>query len=221
MPQRKRERKREKNSTKRKDSLLKAIDFASHFKKKKKKIETGEPLRAPARSALHSRAAFAAFGLAYALEATKLIMDHMAKEPFEVIWWPLVLLSAGVLHSAVSRGRQNGPLLGVSPDAVVGVNLLIISVGYLHYVTSVISETCSFFGIRCLTIDVEKAKRAKEEAAAAEGRRSVAAAATKAAAAASNGNRAATRNGGTARKKAETPAVVATRRRRSSSRSRK
>ena len=199
--------------------------------KKRKKIQklishTGEPLRAPARSALHSRAAFAAFGLAYALEATKLIMDHMAKEPFEVVWWPLALLSAGGLHSAVSRRFPgSSPLLGVSPDAVVAFNLFVISAGYLHYVTSVISETCAFLGIRCLTIDVERARRAKEEAAAAEGRGGKAAAsAATAATATSNGTakRAATSDGGS--RKATAPASSAAsppRRRRSSSRSRK
>lgn len=199
----------------------------AHKKTKKKIIKkqkhTGEPLRAPARSALHSRAAFAAFGLAYALEATKLIMDHMAKEPFEVVWWPLALLSAGGLHSAASRrfgppGSGSTRFLGVSPDAVVAFNLAVISAGYLHYVTSVIRETCAFLGIRCLTIDVERARRAKEEEAA-KGATAASAAAT------SNGT--AKSDGGGRRKATAPPASSSAaassppRRRRSSSRSRK
>jgi hypothetical protein len=161
-------------------------------------------------------------------------MDHMAKEPFEVVWWPLVLLSAGGIHSAASRALGTPRLLGVSPDAVVAFNLLVISIGYLHYVTGVISETCSFLGIRCLTIDVEKARRAKEEAAAAAevGRGAKKATATSEGAAAkrvtSNGAAAkratATSSGGT-RKAAAAPAAATSstspRRRRSSSRSRK
>lgn len=192
----------------------------SSQKKLFSKTTTGEPLRAPARSALHSRAAFAAFGLAYALEATKLIMDHMAKEPFEVVWWPLALLSAGGLHSAASRLRGPGapPLLGVSPDAVVAFNLAVISAGYLHYVTSVIWETCAFLGIRCLTIDVERARRAKEEEE--EG-----AARARATAAAATSNGTAKSDGGGRRKATAPPASSAAasppRSRRSSSRSRK
>lgn len=145
-------------------------------------------------------------------------MDHMSKEPFEVVWWPLALLSAGALHSALSR-RQGSPVLGISPDAVVAVNLFIVSVGYLHYVTSVISETCSFLGIKCLTIDVEKARKAKEAAAVAEGR-SVEASATSAN---GSGGAAAAASSGvvTTRKKGATTPASPTKRRRSSSRSRK
>ena len=198
-----------------------------------KKTPTGEPLRLPSRSPLHSRAAFAAFGLAYALEATKLIMDHMAKEPFEVVWWPLVSLSAGALHSAASR-RRGIPVFGVSPDAIVYFNLAVISLGYLHYVTGVISETCSFLGIRCLTIDVERARRAKEEAAAvAEGRSGRSGGAARETA--GNGGGAAASNGGGGgggadaaskkkKKKKSAPAPASSAsptRRRSSSRSRK
>jgi len=154
-------------------------------------------------------------------------MDHMSKEPFEVVWWPLALLTAGGAHSALSRARaasSNGktsPLFGVSPDAVVAVNLLVISVGYLHYVTCVIRETCAFLGIRCLTIDVERARKAKEEAAAAEGRTKTTTATTTT----SNGGTATKRasaaaNGG-AKASATSSSASPPQRRRSSSRSRK
>ncbi|PRW57623.1 CDP-Ethanolamine:DAG ethanolamine phosphotransferase [Chlorella sorokiniana] len=40
-----------------------------------------------------ARVANASFGILYALQATKLIMAHMSKEPYEVTAWPLVLLA--------------------------------------------------------------------------------------------------------------------------------
>ena len=36
------------------------------------------------RNALLARAAYGTFGIVYALESTKLIMDHMSKEPFSI-----------------------------------------------------------------------------------------------------------------------------------------
>ena len=77
------------------------------------------------------------------MQATKLIMDHMAKEPFEALGWPLALLALNI------AGRRAGvPWL---TGYVWGIAAIMLA-GYLHYITSVISEICSFLGIACLTI---------------------------------------------------------------------
>ena len=77
------------------------------------------------------------------MQASKLIMDHMAKEPFEIFWLPILALVM---------------LLGLNRAAVVESEIaawtfaaLLLAL-YLHYVTSAISEICAFLGIKCLTI---------------------------------------------------------------------
>ena len=107
-----------------------------------------EPIWA-GRSAEHTRAVFGLYGLAYALEASKLIMDHMAKEPFELAWWPVGVLAAVTACAAAG---------GVGPiDATTGVfiGLVIVAAGYVHYVVCVIGQICAFLGIKCLTIPVK------------------------------------------------------------------
>jgi ethanolaminephosphotransferase len=70
-------------------------------------------------------------------------MDHMAKEPFEILWWPVLAL---VLLLANSRA------LWVESGAAVLIFTAVVIAGYLHYVTCIINEICGFLGIRCLTI---------------------------------------------------------------------
>ncbi len=77
------------------------------------------------------------------LQATKLIMDHMCKEPFEILWWPVVAL---VLLLANSRAQLLDTAITSWGFAAVMI------VGYLYYITAVINEICGFLGIRCLTI---------------------------------------------------------------------
>ncbi len=77
------------------------------------------------------------------MQATKLIMDHMCKEPFEILWWPVLAL---VLLLANSRAQ----LLDSAITAWGFAALMIV--GYLLYITSIINEICSFLGIRCLAI---------------------------------------------------------------------
>lgn len=89
------------------------------------------------------RAVFGGFGIVYALQATKLIMDHMCKEPFEILWWPIVAL---VLLLANSRAQLLDSAITSWGFAAVMI------VGYLYYITAVINEICGFLGIRCLTI---------------------------------------------------------------------
>jgi ethanolaminephosphotransferase len=83
------------------------------------------------------------------LQASKLIMDHMAKEPFEPAWWPLAALGAGIANSAGGDGASG---LVAPPPAFDSAVLALVAAGYLHYVLGVISETCAYLGIQCLTI---------------------------------------------------------------------
>ena len=77
------------------------------------------------------------------MQATKLIMDHMAKEPFEPLGWPLALLSLNVACRRAGTPWLAGYMWGLA---------VIMLAGYLHYITSVIGEICAFLGIACLTI---------------------------------------------------------------------
>lgn len=70
-------------------------------------------------------------------------MDHMAKEPFEILWWPVL---AVVVLLANSRAHF------VDSAITVWIFTAVVTAGYLHYVTTIIDEICAFLGIRCLTI---------------------------------------------------------------------
>lgn len=95
-----------------------------------------------------TRLALATFGITYALQATRLIMAHMSKEPFTIALWPVVGQAAQAVNLGVHR---------FADPVVVGwiVNIAVI-LGYLHYVTSVISEVCVFLDINALTIKKKK-----------------------------------------------------------------
>ncbi|KAK9829687.1 hypothetical protein WJX72_007350 [[Myrmecia] bisecta] len=97
----------------------------------------------PATSPGQARAIVAMYGLVYALEATKLIMDHMAKEPFEITWWPVVLMVLYILNNRVTL---------VSPPLLAWIITAITMAGYVQYVTTVCGEICAYLGINCLTI---------------------------------------------------------------------
>ena len=81
-------------------------------------------------------------------QASKLIMDHMAKEPFELAWWPILLLVALLANARVHAVDSAVATWGFAALAVAG---------YLHYVMSVINEICGFLGINCLTIKPSRA----------------------------------------------------------------
>ncbi|CAK0780569.1 hypothetical protein CVIRNUC_005097 [Coccomyxa viridis] len=89
------------------------------------------------------RAVYGGFGVVYALQASKLIMDHMAKEPFEIFWMPILAL---VMLLGLNRAAV------VSSEVAAGSFAAIMTAYYLYYVTTTISEICAFLGIRCLTI---------------------------------------------------------------------
>lgn len=90
-----------------------------------------------------SRVLMATFGVTYAMQATRLIMSHMAKEPFTVAAWPLVLILAQVANFYL---RLLDPVL-----LAYSVNAVIIA-GYLHYVIGMINEICDYLGSKALTI---------------------------------------------------------------------
>jgi hypothetical protein len=77
------------------------------------------------------------------VQASKLIMDHMAKEPFEIFWSPILAL---VMLLGLNRAA-------VVNSEILGWSFAVLMVAcYLHYVISTINEICAFLGIRCLTI---------------------------------------------------------------------
>ena len=88
-----------------------------------------------------------AFGLLYALEATKLVMDHMSKEPFEIFWWPVWLLGALILNSRLQL---------INPAFAAWLTAAAAVAGYLQYVLSIIDQICQFLDINCLTIKHKK-----------------------------------------------------------------
>lgn len=90
-----------------------------------------------------SRVVMATFGVIYALQATRLIMAHMSKEPFRIAIWPIALMLVQII---------NEPLHFVQPLFLAYMINMVVVVGYLHYVISIISEICGFLGIRALTI---------------------------------------------------------------------
>jgi hypothetical protein len=101
-------------------------------------------------------------------------MDHMSKEPFELAWWPLALLALSAANSAGGDGERG---LLAPPPLVDAAILALAAGGYLHYVLSVISETCAYLGIRCLAITPQKTEKAGGTGGA-RGARGAAAAAT-------------------------------------------
>ena len=78
-----------------------------------------------------------------ASQATHLIVSHMAKEPFELFWWPFTLL---LVNLANTRLELVNPALFAWACAGIALG------AYLHYVFSVIDQICGFLGIHCLTI---------------------------------------------------------------------
>jgi ethanolaminephosphotransferase len=77
------------------------------------------------------------------MQASKLIMAHMAKEPYNVTFWQVAVLCT---HLVVSR-------LNLLPGSVMAWGLAtIMMAGYLHYVFLTVDQICRFLDINCLTI---------------------------------------------------------------------
>jgi ethanolaminephosphotransferase len=152
------------------------------------------------------RAQSALFCVAYAHVATRLIVAHMSKEPFEPGFGATVLpMVLGVIVSRVPGAVGElvvGPLeraLGAAarfwggevvalPACVRGagaaeatwVLLALAAVAYLHYVVVVIRQICESLDVRCLTVKAvvrpDEAPTATRAAAATPARRHAAAA---------------------------------------------
>ena len=74
-------------------------------------------------------------------------MAHMAKEPFELAWWPICAMAATLVNNRIQL---------VPPLPFAAFVLAVILVGYLHYVVSLVAEICTYLGIACLTIPVKE-----------------------------------------------------------------
>lgn len=83
------------------------------------------------------------FGLVYGVQATRLIVAHMAKEPFTVAVWPLVVMAAQIANTS---------FLVFEPVTFAYGVCAVTLVGYLHYVVSIIRQISQYLGIRALTI---------------------------------------------------------------------
>ncbi len=93
------------------------------------------PTAAPAVNAI--------FGIIYAQQSTKLIIDHMSKEPFSVLLWPLV---------AMAVVCANALLNVVHFELSCWVVCVVVVTGYLAYIVQNINEICQYLGINCLTL---------------------------------------------------------------------
>lgn len=97
----------------------------------------------------HSRIIFEIFGVNYALQATRMIMAHMSKEPFQISIWSNILIASQVLNYFTDL---------VDPVRLSYVVFVWIFVGYSHYIISIISEICAFLDISALKIKSMKKK---------------------------------------------------------------
>lgn len=113
------------------------------------------------------RAQSALFSVAYAHTATRLIVAHMSKEPFEPGFGSTLLpMVAGVvlcrvpaaldavvaLLETLSGGRLSAMLGSVGSAEATWALLGFATVAYMHYVVVVIRQICAYLDIRCLTI---------------------------------------------------------------------
>jgi ethanolaminephosphotransferase len=114
-------------------------------------IGCGTLLMLPVVPKQHSRILFEIYGINYALQATRLILAHMAKVPFHVAVWPNVLIAGQLANHFL---ELHDPV-----EVAYGV-LACILVGYVVYITRVIGEICRFLGIKALSIPVAKKKAA-------------------------------------------------------------
>lgn len=107
----------------------------------------GMVLMLPLVPPVHSRVVFEIFGINYALQATRMIMAHMSKEPFQIAVWPNLLIGFQILNYYLGFFDQ----IFVAYFVLVG-----IACGYLFYISSIIWEICTFLGISALTIKQSK-----------------------------------------------------------------
>ncbi|KDD76107.1 hypothetical protein H632_c352p0 [Helicosporidium sp. ATCC 50920] len=97
----------------------------------------------------HLRLRYVAVGGAYALQATRLIVTHMAKQPFVMAAWPFGALALLPLNAALAWR--------LDPDLLALAVALVVSAGYLHCVVGMVREICDFLDINALTIKRKKA----------------------------------------------------------------
>ncbi len=110
-------------------------------------IGCGTLLMLPVVPKHHARVLFEIHGINYAFQATRLILAHMAKVPFEIAVWPNVLIGAQLANHVL---RLHDPVQ-VAYAVLAGISAM-----YLVYVTRVIGEICRSLGIKALSIPVER-----------------------------------------------------------------
>eukprot|EP00201_Polytomella_parva_P004679 CAMPEP_0175087118 /NCGR_PEP_ID=MMETSP0052_2-20121109/29649_1 /TAXON_ID=51329 ORGANISM="Polytomella parva, Strain SAG 63-3" /NCGR_SAMPLE_ID=MMETSP0052_2 /ASSEMBLY_ACC=CAM_ASM_000194 /LENGTH=298 /DNA_ID=CAMNT_0016359421 /DNA_START=221 /DNA_END=1117 /DNA_ORIENTATION=+ len=88
-----------------------------------------------------------AFGIIFAMVATKLIMDHMCKEPFRPTLWAFIILILSTVN--VITGTVN---VFLASQAAAAFCLVF----YLTNITGIINDICRFLKINCLTIKPQK-----------------------------------------------------------------
>ena len=93
------------------------------------------PTAAPAVNAI--------FGMIYAQQSTKLIVDHMSKEPFHVLPYPLLAMAVVCVNSYLNL---------VHFELFCWIMATIVVATYLAYIIQNINEICRFLGINCLTL---------------------------------------------------------------------
>lgn len=104
-------------------------------------------LMIPLTSPTHSRVLFAIHGINFALQATRIMIAHMTKEPFAIAIWPNIAIIALLLnyYFPVFNSMRSAELV-----------LIGILIGYLCYVIRVIRVICASLGISALTISPKK-----------------------------------------------------------------
>jgi hypothetical protein len=70
-------------------------------------------------------------------------MAHMAKEPYTLTIWPVVLLAAYLVAARLHL---------LSPALLAWGLFVIVSAAYLQWVVAVVDQICNYLDINCLTI---------------------------------------------------------------------
>jgi hypothetical protein len=129
------------------------------------------------------RAQSALFSVAYAHVATRLIVAHMSKEPFEpgfgttvlpMVLGVIVSRIPGIVDEVILRPLSGSRVAeALALPATVGATeatcflLAVATFAYLHYVVVVIRQICAYLDINCLTIKPASAAAMRQAPAAA------------------------------------------------------
>lgn len=105
-------------------------------------VEGGIMLLSCLKTPTAASAVNAIFGAIYALQSTKLIIDHMSKEPFNILLWPMLAMGMVIASS----------WFNVLFNTCCWVMCVLVWGGYIGYIVQNINEICAFLHINCLTL---------------------------------------------------------------------